>query len=566
MRAYMYINGICVDMLFRMAAYDPSFILNDGTIPAGGFATHLACANACTLVPMPPVAEAAIALLPTDDEKDAAYNKWSMYYSICLAVANKYAAGVELQATYRSSRENVLRQLQRHTAGMAPVGGGPPHVPTYKPKPPKLDACDIFGTKVDVYLQNVAMYLQNYNLTNDGDIANVYVNNLTQASREHLFNVHPLTDVAFYASSAQVISFLNSFANQSDRASLALSKLRGLSMKGTGLLKYYQEFTKLLAAIGWAPNQVESVRFFVEGLNADALPGSLKLAIFDLSQAAGVSIMNIFSAADSKLVMHHGPNYASKSSNAAANAGTHKKEPWELQGWQKKKDKSAQGKRTQGKDWVPKNKQESRGPNPKKEGNRGGGGRAAKPGAKPGFVQFPKCTNCGCHHEDPPELCHKLHTKEGVPIPGAQARRDKIFGKGPAKKPRVNTVGASGEGPATRLGINAVFKPVLLPNVVDPSQEDNMSEGEFFTPTGGAMYDTTLGVVSPVPAVGPIPAADPPVQVPQVEPMDVEEPAANIAPPELAPPTPPFRQPLRTSPRPNKGISNKKNTSRRPHR
>ena len=54
-------------------AYDPSKALGDGTIPAGGFLSHVTCVAAINTLPVPPVAQAGIALLMTDAEKDAAY-------------------------------------------------------------------------------------------------------------------------------------------------------------------------------------------------------------------------------------------------------------------------------------------------------------------------------------------------------------------------------------------------------------------------------------------------------------------------------------------------------------
>ena len=44
-------------------AYDPSLALTDGTIPAGGFMSHVACVAAINTVLPPPVVEAGIALL-----------------------------------------------------------------------------------------------------------------------------------------------------------------------------------------------------------------------------------------------------------------------------------------------------------------------------------------------------------------------------------------------------------------------------------------------------------------------------------------------------------------------
>ena len=78
----------------------------------------------------------------------------------------------------------------------------------------------------------------------------VYVNNLTEASKAHLYNIHPLSEIAFYSSSKNVIDFLELFTNKSEKVTHSLSKLRSLSMKGYKLKAYYQQFTKLLADIG----------------------------------------------------------------------------------------------------------------------------------------------------------------------------------------------------------------------------------------------------------------------------------------------------------------------------
>ena len=64
----------------------------------------------------------------------------------------------------------------------------------------------------------------------------VYVNNLTEASKAHLYNLHPLSDdTAFYESSTEVISFLQQYTYESDKMAHALSGLRNLSMKGLKL-------------------------------------------------------------------------------------------------------------------------------------------------------------------------------------------------------------------------------------------------------------------------------------------------------------------------------------------
>eukprot|EP00959_Pyramimonas_sp_CCMP1952_P473717 9502208-Pyramimonas_sp.AAC.1 len=150
-----------------------------------------------------------------------------------------------------------------------------------KPKPPKLTACDIFGTHVDTYIKSVQLYVRIFSLTDEKEIAMVYVNNLTEASKAHLYNLHPLSNTAFYESSTEVISFLQQYTYESDKMAHALSSLRNLSMKGLKLKTYYTAFCKHLASCGWTPNSQEAIHFFIQGINPDSLPNNLQLTLQD---------------------------------------------------------------------------------------------------------------------------------------------------------------------------------------------------------------------------------------------------------------------------------------------
>eukprot|EP00959_Pyramimonas_sp_CCMP1952_P264414 5529229-Pyramimonas_sp.AAC.1 len=122
---------------------------------------------------------------------------------------------------------NKSTYVQQYTASVqraAANSAGNPIPPTGtstrkddKPKPPALTPCDIFGPHVDTYLKSVQLYLYNFKLSTDIEVAMVYVNNLTEASKSHLYNIHPLSDTAFYSSSANVIAFIEQFTNKTEK-------------------------------------------------------------------------------------------------------------------------------------------------------------------------------------------------------------------------------------------------------------------------------------------------------------------------------------------------------------
>ena len=255
-----------------------------------------------------------IGLLPSDMDKVQAHTEYIQYFSVLLALLGRCDFDVT------SIRAEYQQQLANACATVSTLAGNTPTPATIgamthqsKPKPPKLQLCDIFGPHVSVYLKSVQLYLNNFNITDQRELTMVYINHLTEASKEHLYNVHPLTDTAWYANSANIIGFLQGFTNESDKVTHALANIRTLQMKGYRLKAYYTNFCKHMSSAGWAPDSSETVRFFIDGLNADSLPGTgLKLALHELSDQPGVTVHQLFTAADRKLIMCHGINYSAK--------------------------------------------------------------------------------------------------------------------------------------------------------------------------------------------------------------------------------------------------------------
>eukprot|EP00959_Pyramimonas_sp_CCMP1952_P316221 6618558-Pyramimonas_sp.AAC.1 len=76
---------------------------------------------------------------------------------------------------------NKSTYLSQYTACVqraAPNSAGNPIPPTGtsthkedKPKPPALTPCDIFGPHVDTYLKSVQLYLYNFKLSSDVEVA-----------------------------------------------------------------------------------------------------------------------------------------------------------------------------------------------------------------------------------------------------------------------------------------------------------------------------------------------------------------------------------------------------------
>ena len=225
------------------------------------------------------------------------------------------------------------------------------------------------------------------------EVAMVYVNNLTEASKAHLYNIHPLSEIAFYSSSKNVIDFLELFTNKSEKVTHSLSKLRSLTMKGCKLKAYYQQFTKLLADIGWDHSSTEAVRFFVEGLNPDALPTNLKLAVSDYTTYPGITVMQLFTYADRKLSLAHGENYSNvstsntKTTTNGDSSGSKKSVKSNGGGVQNNKNKKS-----------PSNTNKQQSSNKKQKTAR---------------VEYDECERCGRKHLG---LCNAWRHKDGTPL------------------------------------------------------------------------------------------------------------------------------------------------------
>ena len=246
-------------------------------------------------------------------ERQVRINGWVMYLTLVVKLLTIFSsqdkAAAESLLESAQTRLDAVHKLYRQSTGCS-VSRTPGATGTKenKPKPPPLTVCNVFGPNVEHYLKNVQLYLNNFTLTDDREVAMLYVNNLDDRSRSHLFNLHPV-GTAFYSTSATVIAWLRTFTNEAEVKNRALASLRTLKMQGNKLTFYYTSYCKLLANSGWASTDDIAVKFFIEGLNSAALPTNLKLAVHELSEKSGVSVMDIYHAAEKKMQLVHGANY-----------------------------------------------------------------------------------------------------------------------------------------------------------------------------------------------------------------------------------------------------------------
>ena len=400
-------------------------------------------------------------------ERPYLYGLWLIYYNVMLIMASKYAGPGK--AAYVNMYSNGVKRATADASGTtasATTSAGTSHTGKI-PKPPALTPCDIFGPHVDVYIKSVQLYLYNYTLTTDMEVAMVYVNNLTEASKAHLYNIHPLSEIAFYSSSKNVIDFLELFTNKSEKVTHSLSKLRSLTMKGCKLKAYYQQFTKLLADIGWDHSSTEAIRFFVEGLNPDALPTNLKLAVSDYTTYPGITVMQLFTYADRKLSLAHGENYSNvstsntKTTTNGDSSGSKKSVKSNGGGVQNNKNKKSPSNT---------NKQQSS----KKQ--------------KTARVEYDECERCGRKHLG---LCnawrHKDGTHLGTPPAPTKADSKKSKGGNQSSKKQSNTENNKAETTVNNLSVLQI-----------PSESNDSMESEYGTPKESLspMSATTQGLAA----------------------------------------------------------------------
>ena len=180
-----------------------------------------------------------------------------------------------LKAGYQHVLDSVqkrLANLQGATssgAGMTPPGNPGPIKRPKKPEIPKFDINKPGG--MQTFLNSMELLSQSFTFANDKELADFYLNNLTETSKTIIFSIYPQMTDPFYQSSTAVISYLQSFVSQNVKIH-ALKAIRSLTMGENGLFTYYQSFNRLVSELG--PNALAidtQVHYFIEGLNSNSV-------------------------------------------------------------------------------------------------------------------------------------------------------------------------------------------------------------------------------------------------------------------------------------------------------
>jgi hypothetical protein len=110
---------------------------------------------------------------------------------------------------------------------------------------------------MQTFLNSMELLSHSYKFNDDKELAQFYLNNLTENSKQTIFAIYPMNDTNFYESSNAVIKYLKGFINPNVRLN-AQNELRTLKMtESGGLYAYFKTFTKLIADLrrGWCTQQ-----------------------------------------------------------------------------------------------------------------------------------------------------------------------------------------------------------------------------------------------------------------------------------------------------------------------
>ena len=88
--------------------------------------------------------------------------------------------------------------------------------PTKRPKKPEIPKFDINTPRgMQTFLNSMELLSQSFTFTNDKELVDFYLNNLTESSKTTILSIYPQITDPFYQSSAAVIAYLQSFVSQS---------------------------------------------------------------------------------------------------------------------------------------------------------------------------------------------------------------------------------------------------------------------------------------------------------------------------------------------------------------
>jgi hypothetical protein len=250
------------------------------------------------------------------DEKviKMAYWKRIMIFQLILNYIEEAVAivGVDSQIDkIVSNYEHMMKVSQKalnHLQGASEKAGEPSRLK--RPKTVEIPKFDVNKPGMQTFLNSMELLSKSYKFDTDKDLAQFYLNNLTESSKTTIFTIFPLRDKSFYENSAVVIKYLKSFISPNIRIN-ALRDIRVLKMtENGGLYAYYKSFNKLVSELGPnSMNQESLIHYFIAGSNPNAVRNTnlnLHMHIFYTSKP-NATITDLYAEAD-KVISLSGTN------------------------------------------------------------------------------------------------------------------------------------------------------------------------------------------------------------------------------------------------------------------
>ena len=251
--------------------------------PPGGFIDHKAILTAIDLIEGTKtnvyLTDSAMARLTDEGKKKAAHFRRLMTFQLVINLIDESLVIVgpsdeidDIRANYVDLMKASEKALSHLKGKGASSDAGKSSGSSKRPKSVDVPKFDVNKPGMQTFLNSMSLITQSYKFDSDKDIAQYYLNNLTENSKTLIFSIYPLNDKSFYDSSKKVIEFLESFIAPNIRID-ALRDIRVLKMTENGGLKtYFKIFNQLVADMG--PNQMSQetlVLYFIQGLNPNAV-------------------------------------------------------------------------------------------------------------------------------------------------------------------------------------------------------------------------------------------------------------------------------------------------------
>jgi hypothetical protein len=215
------------------------------------------------------LSDTEMARLTDDGTTKLAYLKRIFVFQLILNFIDEAVTIVSVDAQIDKIKENytlMMKQSQKaldHLQGVTREKAGETSR-LKRPKTLEIPKFDVHKPAMQTFLNSMELLSHSYKFNDEKELAQFYLNNLTENSKTTIFTIYPLSDTSFYENSNAVITYLKSFISPNIRIN-ALNDIRTLKMtENGGLYAYYKSFNRLVSELGAGAmrNEVQ-VHYFI---------------------------------------------------------------------------------------------------------------------------------------------------------------------------------------------------------------------------------------------------------------------------------------------------------------